>query len=317
MGALKSLRRAASYLLQPLVRRAAGRYIAGPELTDALRVVESLRVAGVPTTVGYWDGSEDQPQDVQRQYLESIEAIWRNSLDSYPSIKLPALRDQVAMVEPVLELALTRGVRVHFDSLGAESVTSTLATAARAVAAGAMISCTIPGRFQRSPADAEQATSAGILVRVVKGQWGDPQCPTLDPRAGFMAVVERLAGHAAHVAVATHDAVLGQRAIERLQAAGTSCEWELLYGLSTRAVLKSAARLQVPIRFYIPYGQAYLPYALSAAVRNPRLVGQVLSDACSGWLGRGNSWERELRSVAHWPSAKVGIAPTEPTTSRK
>lgn len=311
MQALKPLRRAASFLLQPLARRCAARYVAGPELADALRVVERLRRANVPTTVGYWDGAADQPRGVQQEYLASIETIWRDALDSYPSIKLPALRDELRLIEPVIDLALERGVRLHFDSLEPEAANLTLATAARAASRGAMISCTIPGRWQRSPDDAERAAAAGIIVRVVKGQWADPNFPTIDPSIGFMAVVNRLALESKHVAIATHDAVLGEQAIARLQATGTSCEWELLYGLSTRPVLKAAARLKVPVRFYIPYGQAYLPYAMSAAARNPRLVAQILRDACSGWLRR-DSLEDDLRSLAQLPAQRsvAGEVPT-------
>lgn len=307
MQALRPLRRAASFLLQPLVRRCAARYIAGPELPDALRVVERLRRASVPTTIGYWDGPGDEPRGVQQHYLAAIETIWRDALDSYPSIKLPALRDQLRLIEPVIDLAIERGVRLHFDSLGPESANQTLATASRAATRGTMTSCTIPGRWQRSPEDAERAMAAGVVVRVVKGQWADPHYPAIDPRSGFMAVVERVARKATHVAIATHDVALGEQAIERLQATGTSCEWELLYGLPARAALTSAASLQVPVRFYIPYGQAYLPYALSAAARNPRLLCQVLRDAGRGWFG-SKSLDEELQGIADWPALRSGAS---------
>ena len=294
MGALgQQLRRAASRCAQPIVRRAARRYIAGAELPDALRVVEALRQAGRATTIGFWDGANDTPEGVQRRYLADLAAIARNHGDSnhadcYESIKLPALRDQPALLDPVIDTALAHNIRVHFDSHGVEVADPMWQVAERARERGATVSCSIPGRWRRSRADARQAAERGILVRVVKGQWADPAEPALDQRAGFMTIIDELAGSPILVAVATHDVELGRQAIARLQAAGTPCEWELLYGLPTRAILPVAAGLRAPVRFYVPYGEAYLPYCLAQAKRNPRLLGQLMLDACRSVFERQN-----------------------------
>jgi hypothetical protein len=44
-------------------------------------------------------------------------------------------------------------------------------------------------------------------------------------------------------------------------------------------VLKVARDLAVPIRNYLPYGYAWLPYALRQARRDPRILWWVLRDA--------------------------------------
>jgi proline dehydrogenase len=120
-----------------------------------------------------------------------------------------------------------------------------------------------------------------LRVRVVKGQWEDSRQP-LEPRRGFMSVIERLAGRAAHVAVATHEARLAHEALTRLAASGTPAELELLYGLPLGAVMNVANRLRVPVRLYVPYGHAWLPYALANARRNPRVLLWLLEDAMRG-----------------------------------
>jgi proline dehydrogenase len=115
-------------------------------------------------------------------------------------------------------------------------------------------------------------------VRVVKGQWEDPDNPKLDMRRGFLEVIDELAGKAVHVAVATHDPPLAREAVRRLKKAGTSCELELIYGLPMNAVMQVATEHQLPVRLYVPYGKSYMPYALSHLRKNPRVVWWFVRD---------------------------------------
>jgi proline dehydrogenase len=121
-------------------------------------------------------------------------------------------------------------------------------------------------------------------VRVVKGQWVDPDWPDIDLREGYLAVIDRLAGRARHVAVATHDPPLALEALKRLQAAGTSCEMELLFGLPMKAAMKVAAEAGVRVRLYIPYGESWLPYAFSQMQKNPRIIWWVIRDTIFGHI---------------------------------
>ena len=113
-------------------------------------------------------------------------------------------------------------------------------------------------------------------MRVVKGQFGAAE---VHPRAGFMAVIAALAGRARHVAVATHDTALLKAALGRLDAAGTPHEAELLHGLPMREPLRAVGG---DARVYVPYGAAFLPYALDEVRRHPRRAAWLLRDALRG-----------------------------------
>jgi proline dehydrogenase len=78
--------------------------------------------------------------------------------------------------------------------------------------------------------------------------------------------------------VATHDPPLAREALRRLHAAGTSCELELLFGLPMNAVMEVAKEQGVSVRLYVPYGEAYMPYALSQARKNPKILGWFIRD---------------------------------------
>jgi proline dehydrogenase len=114
-------------------------------------------------------------------------------------------------------------------------------------------------------------------VRVVKGQFGAAE---VHPRAGYMAIVDRLVERGARdVAVATHDAALLKAALGRLDAARIPHEAEFLHGLPMREPLRAVGG---DARVYVPYGAAFLPYALEELRRHPSRAAWLLRDALRG-----------------------------------
>jgi proline dehydrogenase len=91
-------------------------------------------------------------------------------------------------------------------------------------------------------------------------------------------MVSRLAGKAAHVSVATHDAPLAYAALKRLRDSHTPCELELIHGLPQQAALHIARTLGVPVRNYLAYGPG-CPHARAGTTgRNPRTMWWALRD---------------------------------------
>ena len=57
---------------------------------------------------------------------------------------------------------------------------------------------------------------------------------------------------------------------------------ELVYGLPMEAPVAEARRAGLATRVYIPFGQAWVPYAASRAVRDPKVAGYMLRDLVTG-----------------------------------
>jgi CelD/BcsL family acetyltransferase involved in cellulose biosynthesis len=311
------LRRKAKACVMPLLNRAARHYIAGDTLEDALRVKQRLAAQGLAATIGFWDDENVSGRAVADQYLAGLEAMGADGPESYLSIKLPALRMSADLLHEVAKRAVGHsdrndchserseqspaapqtcvaqtdnvGRRIHFDAMAPDSVDRTwqMIDELRAAVPGIEIGCTLPGRWSRSPQDARWASERGLFVRVVKGQWPDPEQPNRDPRAGYLEVIDQLAGRASRVAVATHDVRLAAEAIRRLKAAGTPCDQELLFGLPMRRSIRQARSLGIGVRVYVPYGAAYMPYALSQVRRQPRVLWWLARDAVLSWLKLG------------------------------
>lgn len=266
----------------PLAQFAGRRYIAGSSVSEAVQTSRQFAGQNFASTICYWNGEHDAPELVARHYLDILDELAQAKLNSYLSIKATALYYRRELLNQIAERAASANVRLHFDAMWPDSAEPTFALLQELRVRQAQLSCTLPGRWQRSLTDAARINEWQIPVRVVKGQWADPDHPDIDLRAGYLAVIERLAGRAQHVAVATHDPALATAALGRLTQADTSCELELLFGLPTRAVLRVARRFGVPVRMYVPYGAAWAPYCLSQARQNPRILWWVLRDATFG-----------------------------------
>lgn len=271
MGALRSVWR-------PLGERAARAYVAGPLLGDALEAGRRAASRGFAMALGYWDGGEP-PRQVAATYARALDGMTAAGLEGYLSIKAPALQFSRELLGEILARGGRRGARVHFDALRPETADSTFALMAWAAPGHpAALGCTLPTRWHRSAADAEEALALGLSVRLVKGEEPGVDGRDVDPRRGMLALVNRLAGRARHVAVATHDAALAEVALARLRAAGTPCEMELLLGLPLRRPVRAARDVGVRVRLYVPFGQTRLPYRLSQAGAHPSVLWWVVRD---------------------------------------
>ena len=257
---------------------ASAAYVAGPELQNAIAAIDKFSIQGATSTIGYWDSGEEAPRAVADIYLAALKAIEQKGSNTYLSIKAPALGLSSSLVAEVAARSRAANIGIHFDALGHDTVDRTFELIGEATQCSARVGCTLPGRWHRSTADVERIVDLGVRVRVVKGQWADPDDPNIDLRTGYLATIDRLAGRATHVTVATHDPLLAAESFRRLQAAGTSCELELLFGLPMNGVRKVAAQAGVKVRVYIPYGESYLPYALSQVRKKPQILWWVMRD---------------------------------------
>ncbi len=281
-----ALRRLALAPLRSLLQLAGRAYVPGSRMADALAIAERYATDGAGVTLGYFHSGHETPGAIAAINQDIATALATRPISGYVSIKPPALAYDPQLIADIVATANRHGQWLHFDSHEHPTADATLACLQTAASLGGRLGLSVPGRWQRSPDDAETAAGLGVRIRVVKGEWADPWAPGLDPRRGFLDVIDRLAGKTPLVAIATHDRPLAEAAVDRLQAAGTACEIELLNGLPRRDMLALAQQRGIPVRYYIPFGVAWRPYALSKALDNPRIVAWVIKDACKGLAAR-------------------------------
>ena len=260
----------------PVIRYATRSYITGPHLDDAVALANQAGQSGLGATICYWNDGTEQPRDVADKYVRILDRMHAERMDGYLALKVPALWDDVDLASEVIDHARTLGIKVMLDAHAPEQADAVLAVLERV--GPDRVGLAIPGRWRRSLRDVERAIDLGVSVRVVKGQWPDPQEPDMDLREGYLRIIDRLAGRAAHVGVATHDPDLAADAFARLKAAQTSCEQELVFPLPMAKALEVAQIAGVSTRLYVPYGSAWLPYSISRALKDPSVIAYLVRD---------------------------------------
>ncbi len=279
------------------IRMSARLFIRGSRLPDAVQACRRLSARGRANTLGYFNTDSESPRSVADSSLAALDALAGLGPGGYLSIKAPALGFDAELIGEIVDRAVRGSVGIHFDSHEIDQADATFVAIRTALdrfnrqrvaeADGSrdgsrFVGYSLPGRWTRSLDDADRIIELGIRPRVVKGQWGDPAEPGIDSRAGFLAVIDRLAGRARAVGVATHDPPLAEEALRRLARAGTPYELELLQGLPMNGVLRVARKIGAPVRIYVPFGVAWVPYALEQIRKRPYLVGWVIRDAILG-----------------------------------
>jgi proline dehydrogenase len=278
--------------LEPLRQRRAAAYAAGPGLEQALQAGRRLAGHGLACTIGYTARPGESARAVTAVHRAAFERLAGEDFDCYVSVKLSALDFDAGLFAELATAAAMTGRALHLDALAPDTVDATwrlLETAPRS----AQLGTALPGCWARSPEDASRATRLGLQVRVVKGQWRAGEATAVDPAEGFLRIVDRVRGHRAGVAVATHDVGLLAESLRRLTAAGAPCWAELFLGLPFRAPAATARRLGVPIRIYVPYGRAATPYGVADLRRNPAAVRWLIEDLV---LGEEKAWRSIRRS---------------------
>lgn len=276
-------------LLQNVIKYVARPYVAGPTLDDAMRVAEGVRERGCAVTLCYWHGGDETADEVYEKYLAVIAAASRAGFDAHISMKVPGLAAKPELIAAVMSEARAKGLPVDIDAHLALQAEADFSAAAAAGPEGLGIA--IPGRWSFSESLADRAVELGLRVRVVKGEREDPEAPDIDRSQGFLAVIDRLAGRCREVGVATHDPAIAAEALRRLADAGTPAEHELLYGLPMEPVIDVGREAGVQTRIYIPFGTAWITYAIRKALRHPgtslpRVIRRLHSRARNDGLPR-------------------------------
>jgi proline dehydrogenase len=292
LGPWAALRKA-RYALPSYVER----IVPGPGPAAAVRRCRALNRRGSAATLGYFQSADSSPGDIVAANTEVAALLAEREGDVYLSVKAPPLAFDPALLGTLARAAAAADMALMFDAHAPRDADRTLQSVSALLGEFPRTGFALPARWLRSRRDAAAFRDTSARIRLVKGEWADPDWRGTDVEASYLALVAGLAGRSAAVAVATHDPGLAERALGLLLAAGTPCELEQLRGLPARRTTAIARRLGVPVRVYVPFGPGWWPYALDKALGRPYLLSWMIKDR----FGSG------VEATGSLPRARAGV----------
>jgi proline dehydrogenase len=279
---------------RPVVRRLSDRYIAGAELADAVEVVRALNGAGKKATLdvlGEEVSTAEEAQAIRAEYERAMAVIEDEGLDANVSIKLTGLGLKVdpelceENVRTLARAAAANGRFVRIDMEDSSTTTATLDVYRRLRAEGHdNVGIVLQAMLRRTLDDVRELAGLQPNVRVCKGIYVEPgEIAYLGDEAirfNFEEAIAALWEAGAKVAVATHDDVLVEKALDLIREHGLGLEryeFQLLLGVREE-LADELVRGGHTVRIYVPYGQKWYEYSLRRLQENPKMAGYVTRD---------------------------------------
>ena len=289
---------------RPVVHKLAQRYIAGPSLEDACRVVKALngqRKLATIDVLGEESTSADEARAIAQAYRDVFETIARQRLDSNVSVKLTALGLKLDYdlcrenLQSVVREAARRGNFVRLDMEDSSTTDDTLRLYRELRESGhENLGVVLQAYLRRTPDDVRALADLQPSVRICKGIYVEP--PEIayqgyeEVRANFIRALEALLDADCYVGIATHDAWLvseGRRIVERRGLASDQYEFQMLLGV-TESLGDRLVREGHRLRIYVPFGEQWYAYSLRRLQENPKIAGYIAADTLGRLLPRRN-----------------------------
>ena len=273
---------------RPVVQRLSSRYIAGPSVDDALRVLADLNAAGKLATVdvlGEEISNADEARAIAGQYHDVLARIDEEGLDANVSVKLTALGLELdhalcaEILENVVSDAAARGSFVRIDMEDSSTTERTLHLYRSLRADGhTNVGVVLQAYLRRTYDDLEGLDN----VRLCKGIYVEPASIAYrdfhEVRANYVRCLERLVEQGSYVGIATHDEYLIDEALRVVQGLSPDrYEFQMLLGVRPDRgdqLVADGHRLRV----YVPYGSHWYEYSLRRLQENPKIAGYIAAD---------------------------------------
>jgi proline dehydrogenase len=283
---------------RPLVQRLSSRYIAGPTLDDAVRVVRRLAAKGKLATIdvlGEEITSADEARAIAGQYHDVLARLDEERLDGTISVKLTALGLDLDLdlcrenLEAVVVDAAARGRFVRIDMEDSSTTDRTLALHRELRDSGhENVGVVLQAYLRRTLTDV-----AGLEnVRICKGIYVEPpEVAYREPdtvRESYVQSLEALVAQGSYVAIATHDEYLIGEALRVVREAALSpdrYEFQMLLGVRPERADDLVAAGH-KLRVYVPYGTHWYEYSVRRLQENPKIAGYIAGDLAGRVLRR-------------------------------
>ncbi len=276
----------------PIVSYFAKGYIAGNNLSDAVRVSSKLNQQGAMVTMdilGEFITTKAQASFFKQECLNILEAIQKEGLNGNLSLKptqMGLLLDKEFAFENIREIVKTASdydsfVRIDMEDISCTDDTLEFYRSLRAEFPD-HVGTVLQSYLRRTLADIDGLANDKMNIRLCKGIYNEPRAAAYKDyniiNRSFVESLDRLFHHGAYVGIATQDEILVFEALRLIDKYGLKpdqYEFQMLLGVDEQLrqiILDGGHRL----RIYVPYGEDWLPYSKRRLKENPGIARHAL-----------------------------------------
>jgi proline dehydrogenase len=273
-------------------RRVSGRFVAGTEIADAVRVTQAVNRAGMSVSIdnlGENVTNSDEALHSAQLYEQILDAIAANHLNSNISLKLTHMGLDVdeQLARDIVNKLVARAAAmnppgfVRVDMEGSPYTQRTLDFVHelhRMPGNANSVGTVIQAYLKRSENDVEKLLSERIRIRLCKGAYKEPASIAFESKAdvdaNFVKLMKILLKSGIYHGIASHD----ENMIRETQAFATrenisrdSFEFQMLYGIR-RDLQQKLVREGWRMRVYVPFGMEWYPYFMRRLGERPANV---------------------------------------------
>ncbi len=279
----------------PIMRRIAGRYIAGETQAEALAKLSELAArgfTGIFDILGEGVGSEQHARNAARDYQRGATAIAEAKLDAYISVKPTHMGLTESDEELPLELysmlaahCADLGLMMRVEMEDHPTTDATLRLFAKLRERFDNVGIVLQSRLFRTLQDIAELPPGPLDVRMVKGIYLEPKAiaHTAEPAISeaFIACCRALCERGeVHLRFGTHDAALGRELLELVreyELGKERYEFQVLLGVQ-EPIWTHWRDEGHPVRVYVPFGPEWRAYSQRRLRGNPLLFKAVMRD---------------------------------------
>jgi proline dehydrogenase len=285
-----------------LARKFASRFVAGETLAEALDAVRALNARDITATLDLLGESvtnDREARETRDAYLETLDRIHEQQLDSNVSLKLTAMGMDiseelcVANMQDVLTRAQELNTFVRLDMESSEYTERTLRLFEDRLypAYRNHVGIVLQSYLYRTAADVDRAIELRCRVRLCKGAYKEPASVAYpdkrDVDENYVKCMHRLMEHGNYPGLATHDPAIIEEAKRFARERGIPAdryEFQMLYGVR-RDLQDALVRDGYRMRVYVPFGTQWYPYLMRRLAERPANVAFITGNVVREMVG--------------------------------
>jgi proline dehydrogenase len=273
----------------------ARRFVAGESLEQTIPIAAALCAAGrrvILNQLGENVASAGEARGARDSYIRALHALDAAALDANISIKPTQLgldQDRELCISLTGEIAATAkslGRGIEIDMEGSAYTEETIAIYESVQRRHGNAGMAMQSYLHRSLQDLKRLAPVRPKIRLVKGAYRESPAIAFqkkkDVDANFRLLLDALlqlsANGGALAAIGTHDPALiahAQERIRQLGLTGERYEFQMIYGIR-RDLQEQLVSAGHPLRIYLPFGTAWVPYFMRRLSERPANLWFVL-----------------------------------------